>query len=53
MQRHDLLHNDIITYLEFKALFLDFTDIESVKNLSFKATMVRLIRISNLQTVDK
>ena len=36
MQRHDLLHNDIITYIEFKALFLDFTDIESAKKFKLQ-----------------
>ena len=36
MKRHDLLLNDIITYIEFKALFLDFTDIESAKKFKLQ-----------------
>ena len=42
MSEHDLEKNGVITYLEFKALFLDLEDLESaqkIKNGDLRAVM--------------
>lgn len=33
MAQHDLLKNNVITLIEFKAIFFDITDIDEAKNV--------------------
>ncbi len=35
MSEHDLAKNGVITYIEFKALFLDLEDLESAEKTKF------------------
>lgn len=36
MNQHDLQHNGVISFMEFKAVFLDMKDVQDAENYQLK-----------------